>query len=88
LSEFLSMEITYPQFRKYPNNKAFFKIISSTIWEEIQVVGSKHILHHFTVNILPDRNFIYDMTFDYKNNWTAIEEEEYLFYRKNAELGK
>jgi hypothetical protein len=82
------MEIKYPQFRKYNNNKAFFKIISSTAWEEIQIVGSKHILHQFKVNIMPDRNFIYDMTFDYKNNWTAIEEEEYLFYLKNAELSK
>ena len=71
------MEIIYPQYRKYPNNKAYFKIISATEWEEIQVVGSNHILHRFTVNIMPDRNFIYDMTFDYKDNWVVIDEEEY-----------
>ena len=71
------MEITYPQYRKYLNEKAYFKIISSTEWEEIQIVGNKRIFHQFTVNIMPDRNFIHDMTFDYKNNWAAIEENEY-----------
>lgn len=68
---------TYPQYRKYKNNKAYFKIVSATEWEEIRVMGSKYILHRFTVNIMPDRNFIYDMTFDYHNNWEKIEEEEY-----------
>ncbi len=71
------MEIIYPQYRKYPNDKAYFKIISATEWEEIQVVGNKYMPHQFTVNILPDRNFIYDMTFDYKNNWAVIDESEY-----------
>lgn len=71
------MEIKYPQYRKYLNGKAYFKIISATEWEEVQLIGSKHILHQFTVNIMPDRNFIYDITFDYKNNWEKITEEEY-----------
>jgi hypothetical protein len=69
--------VNYPQYRKYKNHKAYFKIISEKEWEEIQVLGSKFILHTFTVKILPDRNFIYDMTFDYENNWDKIEEEEY-----------
>jgi hypothetical protein len=68
---------SYPQYRKYKNNKAYFKIISEKEWEEIQVLSSKYILHTFTVKILPDRNFIYDMTFDYENNWDKIGEEEY-----------
>ena len=56
--------MTYPQYRKYHNNKGYFKIISPIEWEEIQVVGTKYILHQFVVKIMPDRNFIYDMTFD------------------------
>ena len=71
------MEIQYPQYRKYKNNKSFFKIISDKEWEEIQIVGSKFILNQFTVKIMPDRNFIHDMTFDYKENWEVISEEEY-----------
>lgn len=71
------METTYPQYRKYLNNKSFFKIVSPTEWEEIQIIGSRHILNTFTVKILPDRNFMQDMTFDYKDNWEVISEAEY-----------
>ena len=71
------METAYPQYRKYPNDKAYFKIISATEWEEIQVIGSKFILNQFTVKIMPDRNYLNDMTFDYKSNWVVIDESEY-----------
>lgn len=78
------METKYPQFRKYKNNKSFFKITSEKEWEEIQIIGSKFILNQFTVKIMPDRNFIQDMTFDYQENWDVISEEEYDTYRRNA----
>ena len=71
------MEIKYPQYRKYKNNKSFFKITSDKEWEEIQIIGSKSILNQFTVKIMPDRNFIQDMTFDYEENWDVIEEDQY-----------
>lgn len=80
----LIMEIKYPQYRKYKNNKSFFKITSDKEWEEIQIVGSKAILNQFTVKIMPDRNFIQDMTFDYKENWDVISEEEYFAAKKNT----
>ncbi len=67
----------YPQYRKYLNDRSFFKIISPTEWEEIQIIGSKHVLTGFKVNIMPDRNFLHDMTFDYKENWLEIDELEY-----------
>jgi len=69
--------ITYPQYRKYRNDKGYFKIISADEWEEIQIIGSKTIINTFKVNIFPDRNFINDLTFDYETNWVKIEEEEY-----------
>ena len=69
--------IVYPQYRKYLNNKGYFKIISPDEWEEIQLIGSKAIINTFKVNIFPDRNFINDLTFEYHNNWTKIEEAEY-----------
>lgn len=73
----MSKEIIYPQYRKYPNNKAYFKIISDKEWEEVQVIGNKYILHSFEVKIMPDRNLLHDMTFDYEGNWVKIESEEY-----------
>lgn len=76
--------ITYPQYRKYPHGRTYFKIISASEWEEIGILGSKYTVHHFKVSILPDRNFIYDLTFDYKDNWVKIEEKEYQEVREKA----
>jgi len=73
----MEQNLTYPQYRKYLNNKGYFKIISANEWEEIQLIGSKATLNSYTVNIFPDRNFINDLTFDYHNNWEKIEETEY-----------
>ena len=67
----------FPQYRKYLNNKGYFKIISENEWEEIQIIGKKGIISGFTAKIFPDKNFIYDLTYDYKNNWEEISEEEY-----------
>jgi hypothetical protein len=69
--------VSYPQYRKYLNNKAYFKIISDKEWEEKQLMGSKVIINRFKVNIMPDRNYLYDMTFDYQNNWMKIDQTEY-----------
>ncbi len=77
-------EINYPQYRKYLNDKVFFKIISNNEWEEVQIVGSNYLLHHFTVQIMPDRNLIYDMTFDYNRNWAKIESDEYEKVKENV----
>ncbi|MDF1673590.1 MAG: hypothetical protein P1U41_08790 [Vicingaceae bacterium] len=73
----MNKEITYPQYRKYSNNKSYFKIISSEEFEEIQLLGTKKSVHLFKAKILPDRNLIYDMTFDYEKSWVKIEKDEY-----------
>jgi hypothetical protein len=68
---------TYPQYRKYANNKVYFKIISKTSWEEVHHAGKRYTLHHFDAKILPDRNFLHDMTYEYENNWQKIDADEY-----------
>jgi hypothetical protein len=68
---------TYPAYRKYPHNRTFFKVISSEMFEELQIIGKHYILKIVEAKILPDRNFIQDLTFDYKNNWIEITETEY-----------
>lgn len=70
-------KIQYPQYRKYLNGKSYFKIVSPDEVEELQMIGDKFIFHIIKAKILPDRNFIYDITFDYKTNWVEITEEEY-----------
>jgi len=74
----LNIPITFPQYRKYKNNKSFFKVNSFTQWEEIQVMGTKHFLHVYEVKILPDRNFINDMLYEYEKSWDLITSEEYF----------
>ncbi len=69
--------MTFPQYRKYTNNKSYFKIISNTQWEEKQLLGSKVILNSFEAKILPDRNFLNDMLTNYGNHWIVIDEVEY-----------
>ena len=71
------MTTDFPQYRKYKNNKSYFKISSLTEWDEIQIIGSIYLLSKFEVKIMPDRNFIQDMLFDYVTNWDVIEEKEY-----------
>lgn len=80
----MNQTITYPQYRKYKNNKVYFKIISANEWEELHLLGNKVTLHPFVAKILPDRNYIADMTFDYKENWDAIEESEYEEVKKRV----
>ena len=76
--------INYPQFRKYKNEKTYFKIFSGNEWEEIQLIGSQYKVQQYKVSIFPDRNFLHDLTFEYQNNWQKIEEEEYKEVLKKA----
>ena len=74
----------YPQYRKYPNDKVYFKILSDTEWEELHVSKGGIILHSFLAKILPDRNYLNDMLVCYQNHWTAIEAVEYEELKLNV----
>ena len=51
----------FPQFRKLSNGKAFYRITSERAFEEIQIAGSKRILHTITANQYPEMIRIKDM---------------------------
>ena len=74
----------YPQYRKYKNNKSYFKISSTTSFEEVQVFNNTYTLHLFEAKILPDRNFIHDLTFQYHNYCDVISENDYLEIKKKV----
>lgn len=80
--------VEYPQYRKYAHGKTYFKIISSSEFEELQLLGEKCIIYTFIVRILPDRNYIHDLTFDYEKHWVKIEEEEYEAVRSKCKASK
>lgn len=74
-------EITFPVFRKYKNNKHFFKIINENEFDEISFIGSKVIVTKHLAKILPDRNLISDLLHD-SNFAEKSNQEEYESYLK------
>lgn len=54
-------DIQFPQYRKYSNNKNFFKIISPKEFEEIQVIGSKKLHRKVLATQFPEMNLIIDL---------------------------
>lgn len=74
----------YPLYRKYAHERTYFKVLSDTEWEEIHIMGSNYSIHQFKVTILPERNYIYDLTHDYHNNWIAIDANEYEPLKEKA----
>lgn len=74
-------EIIFPAYRKYKNNKNFFKIINENEFEEISFIGSKVIVTKHLAKILPDRNLIADLLYD-SNIADQSTQEEYELYLK------
>lgn len=68
--------VAFPQYRKYSNNRNFFKISSAADFEEISFIGSKKIVKQYKAMILPDRNLIQDLLHD-SHVAETISEEEY-----------
>jgi len=71
------MSTLFPQYRKYSNNRNFFKISSAEDFEEISFIGSRRMVRQYHATILPDRNLIQDLLHDPAFAET-ITEEEYM----------
>lgn len=76
--------INFPVYRKYKNGKSYFKIISREEFEEIQIVGTKKIIHLVTAKQLPEMNQIYDLVYD-RNLTETITDSEYLNLNMKSE---
>lgn len=70
--------MNFPVYRKYKNNKSYFKIINPQLFEEIQIIGSKKIIKQTEATLFPEKNFINDLLFNYAEMAEEIGEEEYL----------
>ncbi len=73
---------TFPQYRKYKNNKHFFKIYSVFEFDEISFIGLKAMVTKHHAKILPDRNFIFDLLNDIGNTCEFCTEAEYEIHLK------
>jgi hypothetical protein len=76
--------IIYPVYRKYPHGKTFFKISSESEFEELQIIGSHYSITTLVAKILPERNYIYDLTFAFEGLWEVIGQEEYILAKNNC----
>jgi hypothetical protein len=74
-------DIHFPVYRKYKNNKSYFKIINPRLFEEIQVIGSKRIVTEIEARLYPEMMFIRDLVYDYAKMANEISEAEYVAQR-------
>lgn len=70
--------VTYPVFRKYDNNRSFFKVLSPNEFIEIQRMGNTYFKYEMTAKILPDFHLINDMVSLHNGHWLEISELEFL----------
>ena len=75
----------FPQFRKYKNGQSYFEILSENEFLEYKIQINKVEKELFTARILPDRNMINDMLYNYEDHWDEVEKEDLeYFLEKNT----
>lgn len=67
----------YPIYRKYTNNRSYFKIENEKQFIEIQIMGTKFFPHEVTAKILPDFQLIKDMETLHNGHWVESTEDEF-----------
>lgn len=73
----LILIMDYPLYRKYSNNKHYFKINSDTEFEELTLIGEKVIHSIKKATILPDKNFVSDLIHTSFESIIASDEQEF-----------
>ncbi|MDQ3111492.1 MAG: hypothetical protein M3R17_16515 [Bacteroidota bacterium] len=74
----------FPQYRRYLNGRNYFCFQSLNAFEEIRSLGSKWLIEKHEVKILPDRNLVHDLVFEYQGIAEVIDPEAYEKVRKVA----
>jgi hypothetical protein len=69
--------MNFPIYRKYYNDKSFFKINSSKHFLELKITGSQKEEFEFKAKIHPDRVFIQDMIAMENGHWVESSAEEF-----------
>lgn len=77
------MTETFPVYRKYSNNKNYFKIINDNEFIEISVIGKQVIIKKTEAKIYPDKLFISDLI-QCSLSILEISEEEFTSIEKQS----
>lgn len=67
----------FPLYRKTPNGKSFYKISSPDELLEIQLIGSKFLVHELKAKIFPEKNLLQDLIQNKEGHWMIINENEF-----------
>ena len=67
----------FPQYRKYPGNRSYFRIMAEDRFDELQVMGNRGILHTVKAEIYPDKLRIADMLTNEGGHWEMSNAEEF-----------
>lgn len=84
------MNYDFPIFRKYSNEKTYFRINSKENFDELIIIASYYIYRNQQALILPEFIMIVDMIDNLNNHWLPINESEFeekLSYCR-SELGE
>ena len=73
----------FPVYRKYTNNKNYFKIINDNEFIEISVIGKQVIIKKIEAKIYPDKLFISDLI-QCSLSTLEISEEEFISIEKQS----
>jgi hypothetical protein len=67
----------FPIYRKYPDNKSIFKILSLKEFEEIKTLGKFYFVTTIEATQYPEMVLIKDMINLEQGGWMAINENEF-----------
>ena len=70
----------FPIYRKYSNNKVFFKVISNEAFDEITLIGDKSVLQHIKAITYAEKLYIMDMIEMRENSWIESNQSEFEIY--------
>lgn len=66
----------FPVYRKYPNEKHFFRVLSEEAFEELFIMGSRYGFREKKADTYPDRLLIQDMLAMKDNSWLESSKDE------------
>jgi|AntRauTorcE11897_2_1112592.scaffolds.fasta_scaffold22787_2 hypothetical protein len=78
-------EFQFPQFRKFVNEKSWFRIDNSSEMTEIQVIGKSYVVHELEAKILPERNLIADVLAMEGERWIEVNKAEFEKFLSDCE---
>lgn len=69
--------MNFPLYRKYKNEKSYFKIISENQFQELMFIGQRVEVYDFYAKIFPDFQLIKDMIDMENGSYDEITEAEF-----------